>query len=941
MTLENKKKTIMLILIFCLGCLTIDCGVSFCLYGSTSEVLSFGNNVISYSTVNNIEISRVEHVYSLFLIFITLLYILLFRILRVSKTSIQTVVQKRFNQTVNMVIDMSHTIGCFFNKHRLTRAAFIICGISLALFFSFIINTSLIVKCFVLSVGLYLFDNQFNNSGKNTNVILRFSIMFGVTVNTVYGLKFMTGIYSSHITNLILIVVCIALHYWENESIVKYLAYIVLTSILFTCVFTEICFTLKCYNKYNVTILAILYIVGIITSFFIGFNVGKRKKFRLIEEGSYYTICVIAYSWISNMRHVTQVNFFEMSNHGVAISETILNKRIPIIDNFDAHMLSNYIPGILYYVINKDYEGSLLVPYAYIYSVLLYLILFKVLCYYISKKIAFLVISFFPMELILIDTSALPNLAVFMVGIYMIIIYNEWQRIKRPWLGWIFWGGFYMCLCLGLDVGFTFGGSALIMILTYLARNREFKRLLLFIIQGISMLAIGIGIIASLMRAKYGMIAWMERFINTVFSNQNWAKGPISTGHIICYYILYPALTFFVIVALLNYCKFSQEQKNIVEFLVLAFVLNASRTVVRHTTIEDTRYVTRILNLLVIILLIYFLSKIYNYICFEIDGVNGHRFNTECKKLMVLVFLIFVSVVGSMGERYFSQADQTVNRLVSTLNSNIRENVLEEKVLVGQVREIIDTVLDKDETFLDFSNMTELYPLLKRENPLYVNQSPALLNGVKGQIYAIEDIENYSKSIPIVIMGEEDSDLCQYTDDIANVDRYYLLIEYIYSRYRPLCNIGKVSLWCLNEKWDYYHGLIDEELAIDYNTSIKVEHKLGYIPYLWANKDIDRIDDYELLQFGNFDISKLDGVVHYIIMRIDTKQDIVDYKISALYANGSTEEYQFNLIKGSHYYKVRISNDWDWHISQLIALDGRSDDRVSNTEFFMAKSLNK
>jgi hypothetical protein len=121
--------------------------------------------------------------------------------------------------------------------------------------------------------------------------------------------------------------------------------------------------------------------------------------------------------------------------------------------------------------------------------------------------------------------------------------------------------------------------------------------------------------------------------------------------------------------------------------------------------------------------------------------------------------------------------------------------------------------------------MTELYPLLKRENPLYVNQSPALLNGEKGQIYAIEDIENYSKSIPIVIMGEEDSDLCQYIDDIANVDRYYLLIEYIYSRYRPLCNIGKVSLWCLNEKWDYYHGLIDEELAIDYNTSTKVEHK--------------------------------------------------------------------------------------------------------------------
>jgi hypothetical protein len=76
-------------------------------------------------------------------------------------------------------------------------------------------------------------------------------------------------------------------------------------------------------------------------------------------------------------------------------------------------------------------------------------------------------------------------------------------------------------------------------------------------------------------------------------------------------------------------------------------------------------------------------------------------------------------------------------------------------------------------------------------------------------------------------------------------------------------------------------------------------------------------------------------------MRIDAKQDIVDYKISALYANGSTEEYQFNLIKGSHYYKVRISNDWDWHISQLIALGSREDDRVSNTEFFMAKSLNK
>lgn len=938
--ISNRKQFIILLLVCC-GCFTIVSGISLLRFREVFYAISFSERILSYSSAKGIDIRNIEHVYSAFLVSLLCFSFLLFLFLKDKKKSnIEETITGFGDLFLNAFISLCSNKNYFWSNEKVLSAlSKVLC--CLALVIAFFINTSLVVKCFTLSITVSLLNKQHIEVEKKiSQIILRFSILWGITVNVIYGLKFISDVYSSHITNITIIFGSIFLYY-VNEKRIRFIAYSVLASTLFICIFTEACFSLKCHKMYNSSILSVIYILGIMTTFLAGIYVKNKNELILIEEGNYYKHCIFAYSWIATVRHVSAVNFFEMSNHGVAIADTILNKKIPIIDNFDAHMLSNYIPGILYYVINKDYEGSLLVPYAYIYSVWLCLILFKVLCYYISKKIAFLVISFFPMELILIDTSALPNLAVFMVGIYMIIIYNEWQRIRRPWLGWSFWGGFYMCLCLGLDVGFTFGGSALIMTLTYLARNREFKRLLLFIIQGISMLAIGIGIIASLTRAKYGMIAWMERFINTVFSNQNWAKGPISTGHIICYYILYPALTFLVIVALLNYCKFSQEQKNIVEFLVLAFVLNASRTVVRHTTIEDTRYVTRILNLLVIILLIYLLSKIYDYIRFEIDGVNVHRFNTECKNLMVLVVLIFASVVGSMGERYFSQADQTVNRLVSTLNSNIRENVLEEKVLVGQVREIIDTVLDKDETFLDFSNMTELYPLLKRENPLYVNQSPALLNGEKGQIYAIEDIENYSKSIPIVIMGEEDSDLCQYIDDIANVDRYYLLIEYIYSRYRPLCNIGKVSLWCLNEKWDYYHGLIDEELAIDYNTSTKVEHKLGYIPYLWANKDIDRIDDYELLQFGNFDISKLDGDVHYIIMRIDAKQDIVDYKISALYANGSTEEYQFNLIKGSHYYKVRISNDWDWHISQLIALGGRADDRVSSTEFFMAKNLNK
>ena len=97
------------------------------------------------------------------------------------------------------------------------------------------------------------------------------------------------------------------------------------------------------------------------------------------------------------------------------------------------------------------------------------------------------------------------------------------------------------------------------------------------------------------------------------------------------------------------------------------------------------------------------------------------------------------------------------------------------KKTVQNYQVVIDGLLEDDETFADFINKTFLYPLLGREYPAYVSQSPMQLSGEFAQEEFVKEIDG----VPIVLMPYADENFRNSAalDGVSNSYRYYKVAE--------------------------------------------------------------------------------------------------------------------------------------------------------------------
>ena len=118
-------------------------------------------------------------------------------------------------------------------------------------------------------------------------------------------------------------------------------------------------------------------------------------------------------------------------------------------------------------------------------------------------------------------------------------------------------------------------------------------------------------------------------------------------------------------------------------------------------------------------------------------------------------------------------------------NKEVVERVQWDKTLKNAVepyKMVMNTLLEKDETFVDFINKTFVYSGINRENPVYVSQSPLQLSGEFAQEMFIKEIQD----TPVVLMPIDNYRAASYLDGIANASRYYKAAEYIYQNYKVL-----------------------------------------------------------------------------------------------------------------------------------------------------------
>ena len=249
-------------------------------------------------------------------------------------------------------------------------------------------------------------------------------------------------------------------------------------------------------------------------------------------------------------------------------------------------------------------------------------------------------------------------------------------------------------------------------------------------------------------------------------SNQNWAYGTIGNKDTSVFFWSYMFIPFIMlscmVYLILHFNVLKYENRKIwILLLILGFsyFFNFSRGLVRHSLAEN---VTKTVIWSAYIFLAIFFSYIIK------------------KNIYFLPIYIYLVVLNTL---FFTPLSFNENSVLENLNLRFEkikkdwnnkkydnktywEKIANERKIINRVeldeslkntvskyKQVIDILLERDETFIDFGNKTLLYSIFRKKNPAYVSQSPLQLSGEFSQEQFIKQI----KGIPIVFIPIDDN----------------------------------------------------------------------------------------------------------------------------------------------------------------------------------------
>ena len=587
-------------------------------------------------------------------------------------------------------------------------------------------------------------------------------------------------------------------------------------------------------------------------------------------------------------------DFFEGANHGLTIEDFATGRGLPLIDNFDAHMLSLTLGGIIYLLLSGDYFGALLSPYFQLILMLLGLpSLFWLLKKFFSENQAFIILVIFPFGGVL---SIFPGL----IAISLFYFWKNNPDFKKSLLVQIT----ISLLCLyRIDLGASFGFALFLCPILFCLIHKQYKILAQYFLAAILWATAFFSVVWSL------DFEFAKEFLTAFNSNQNWAYGDLGKVlRVELVYFVVPALIAIFLLPILQKIIRKQEQDNdwIFLFLYVTFFFGISRMMVRHTFVE-LAIGTYVAEILLFALLVSSVVRSYKVVAF------------------VGVFFIYVASCTHAQQDsvmlHVSSVSVAVNSVHLKQDEFFKYPAEDDKNQITAYKNFFDSMLKPDETYLDFSNQTLFFATVGRKSPVYINQFPAMVNGVKGQLQALQTIEKKIDKIKFVVMPYLQRPNVQYSclttiDGILNLDRYYLLTEYITKHYRPFCRVGFFAVWC---KKSEYETLRSKDIAdntnreyLDYNYELPENHNhyLQNIPYLWGKSFLQtKIIDFK-------DVHSILNHTGFITMEITSNEDIEAW--FKLYGEKIADiVYSFKVKPGKNLYRFRVSSDILWQ-SDLI-----------------------
>ena len=701
-------------------------------------------------------------------------------------------------------------------------------------------------------------------------------------------------------------------------------------------------------NQYNIFLdhkvryIIIIYLICFILMIFKYFiTIKKNTNQKFSYQKYYYPIAIITFSLIiamPSMVTLVDTDLFEQANHGLGIYEFLKYHKIPILENFDAHMLSKEFLGIIYGLLNNDYLGAAFNVYSKFELIIFYLLVYYLFSKVFSKDYAFILVMFFPLT---IDIGLNYNFWSFLVILTLL-----YSLKKKTFISYLFYFLSLAFLCLWrLDIGFAASLASLVILIYFSIKEKaNYKKILLSFLSVI--LTFIILYISLCLIKNINPISRAIEFLKLSMSNINWAYEKIGSPNLLAYTIFYVLAPVFVVTSVIyqfykiNKSKDSNSFNIIILFLGLYYIFNFSRGIVRHSLFEnDLRIVCGLLSIYIPLFIYQFnIKKSKNWLfC-----INYFVIITASQLLISPNILNYNNLFNESITKYQdfnvrnSQYNQKINRV--ELSNNL-------KLEYQDLKKVLNNILDEDETFLDFSNQTLLYALLDYKKPVYVNQSPGLLSGEYTQQLFLQEQLNYN--VPVVIKAKEKL-LSSSLDDIPNDFRYYLISEYIYNNYEPVLIVNGYEVWIKKDVVEEKVNILNNSMNVNINWLDKNNYfdgtlnvDLGYIPYIWGQYDEQSKNSSNKINLNNtneinIDINRFNkNFGNYLELDLESAENQI---ITLEFKNNDNNlmSIKFNTLKGRYKYKIRVSAFYEWYQGNINKFFIKADN-VSINSVFISK----
>lgn len=621
-------------------------------------------------------------------------------------------------------------------------------------------------------------------------------------------------------------------------------------------------------------------------------------------------------------------NLFELANI-THMSDGLLNwGKIPLIETFSAHMLRDMIPSLLWAGANGTSVSVGI--YGLWLNGFTRVTLFCLLCFYVRPFVAFIVLAGLPCM------EGPWNIAPLAILVLFLVIKK--QSMPRYL---VYWSALACCLLYQLDTGLMFGLSSILALLALHITRRiklDWKR---FFAGAIA--------VSGCIFTVFGVVCWkkgispvsriMEFLDVTLMSNPIWAYAKIGEPENAAMFWTYIAMPITAMLAIVWLVFHSQKLSQLSSIkwaglitLFTAVLVNMNRTMVRHNLLEGVNIIMQSTIVLAVALLVY-----------ELKGRKTMLF------LGVLAFSTAIIPVLSSGNivQYqkstiiANQAQQSMNDMLLPVHQEAKraERVKFEPDLeqeMQKVKAVMDSLLEPDESYVDFSNQSSLYAITGRESPFYLSEVPGLLSGEYSQQCYIEQIEENEDKLPLLLTaGDLSKELNFGIDGVELNTRYYKIVEYLCQKYRPVFKWENYAVWA---RIDCYNDILSKvqnwgenapvayELCDYTNSTAQPAYNYHWLALIWAELDEKHAIDNEVLlncekNADGFyaakiaDDQKADG--NYLKISVEAAEDtLAELLLSD--ANGQMLcRFTLQLQQGQHDYLIRVSQYPGWYSQEV------------------------